>query len=210
MQPTNSSAVRVRRAEPRDLKAVLRLLKELDAFHVGLEPRMFRKFTGPARSEPWLLERFTQPDEVCFVAQRDKNIVGFVWAKAQPAPPLPVFVPERHLLIADLIVTEAQRRAGIGQKLLSRALAWGKRRGLTRVQLSAFTENRAACALYEKLGFRPLSLVLQGDIEALQTGLSHAPGHLSSQRSSNLYPDDGTDRMAGRARPAISDPALEK
>jgi GNAT superfamily N-acetyltransferase len=58
------------------------------------------------------------------------------------------------------VVRAALRGQGIGRALLERALDWGRIRGIKRVQLTVFDRNREARAFYDKLGFRPLSVVL--------------------------------------------------
>jgi ribosomal protein S18 acetylase RimI-like enzyme len=152
--------VRIRTAVAADLDAVLTLLKELDESHVLLEPSLLQPFSDPPRPSEWLLARFSDPSEACFVAEKRKKIVGFVWSKSQPPPAIPAFIQQPLQLIGDLVVEASQRRRGIGLSLLNRALEWGRARGLTQVQLTVFEKNREARAFYEKLGFRPLSVVL--------------------------------------------------
>lgn len=152
--------VKIRNAVAADLDAVLTLLKELDEAHVLLEPSLLQSFTEPPRPSDWLLTRFTDPNEACFVAEAGRTIIGFVWSKAQPPPAIPAFIQQPLQLIGDLVVEASSRRRGVGLALLNRALDWGRARGLTQVQLTVFEKNREAREFYEKLGFRPLSVVL--------------------------------------------------
>ena len=151
---------RIRTAIPSDLKAVLSLLRELDEAHVALEPSLLRPFSDPPRPSDWLLTRFADPNEACFVAEVDERVVGFVWSKAQSPPAIPAFIQEPLQIVGDVIVEASQRGRGIGRALVERALAWGRVRGLKQVQLTVFAENARAREFYEELGFRPLSVVL--------------------------------------------------
>jgi ribosomal protein S18 acetylase RimI-like enzyme len=46
------------------------------------------------------------------------------------------------------------RRQGLGRRLLTACIEQAWARGLTRIELEARADNRAAIALYERLGFR--------------------------------------------------------
>lgn len=54
-----------------------------------------------------------------------------------------------------MLVTVRYRGAGIGQELVRRALAMAREAGAGRVVLRVSEGNRAALALYHKMGFRP-------------------------------------------------------
>ena len=55
--------------------------------------------------------------------------------------------------LEDLFVREGARRAGLGAALVEAALERARERGCTRVHLDTNDGNRAALALYERLGF---------------------------------------------------------
>ncbi len=62
-------------------------------------------------------------------------------------------------LIEDMVVAAALRRKGIGRGLLRAAEAWARREGLTRLQLLAEAENRAALDFYRAAGWHGTGLV---------------------------------------------------
>lgn len=61
-----------------------------------------------------------------------------------------------HLVIEWVACDPAHRRRGFIQRLLERALAEGRDRGLSRAQVSIVKGNHAAAAAYERAGFRML------------------------------------------------------
>ncbi len=150
----------IREARSPDLGAVMELLRELDEAHIDLEPSLLQPFSEPPRPSDWLLTRFSEPNEACFVAELEGEVVGFVWSKWQNAPNIPAFVQEPTQIVGDLVVRSTLRGQGIGRALLERALEWGRSHGIKRVQLTVFERNRSAREFYDKLGFRPLSVVL--------------------------------------------------
>ncbi len=65
--------------------------------------------------------------------------------------------------LEDLYVEEHARRFGIGEQLVSAALARARERGCRRVELDVNEANEPARALYEKLGFSSFSAELGGN-----------------------------------------------
>ena len=58
--------------------------------------------------------------------------------------------------LAKMAVTPAERRHGIGRRLMSAAIALAERIGATRLYLETNHTLTGAIALYESMGFRPL------------------------------------------------------
>lgn len=150
----------IRPAADKDVQAVMALLRELDESHVELEPTLLRVFDSAPRPTEWLLTRFADPNEACFVAELEGKVVGFVWSKAQSPPQIPAFIQEPLQVVGDLVVHAGARRRGVGRALVEHVLGWGRARGLRQVQLTVFARNESANRFYEQLGFRPLSYVL--------------------------------------------------
>lgn len=63
---------------------------------------------------------------------------------------------EAHLL--NVAVAPDARRKGIGRALVEHLVAYAKENAITKVLLEVRAENRAARALYEKLGFREINV----------------------------------------------------
>jgi RimJ/RimL family protein N-acetyltransferase len=59
----------------------------------------------------------------------------------------------KHVGALGMGVAATHRRRGVGERLVKAALDRSRAAGLTRVELEVFASNRAAIALYEKLGF---------------------------------------------------------
>jgi ribosomal protein S18 acetylase RimI-like enzyme len=57
--------------------------------------------------------------------------------------------------LEDLFVEERARRAGLGEALVAFAIERARARGCGRIELDVSESNRAAWALYERMGFSP-------------------------------------------------------
>lgn len=83
-------------------------------------------------------------DRCCLVARAgDGHLAGFAMAVVQP--------DAAHVL--DIAVAEAQRRRGIGARLMETLLQQVSERGADAVTLEVRRSNDAALALYRRLGF---------------------------------------------------------
>ncbi|MFI0239950.1 GNAT family N-acetyltransferase [Streptomyces sp. NPDC016845] len=149
MRETNDSAPQVRVRSAEDLPgcvAVLRAVHEQDRYPVR----------WPPDPERWLAH---DADDTGWVAQLDGRIVGHVLlvrpdggdvAPGLLAPDTPVAVVSR------LFVDPAARGRRIGALLLDRAAREAQSRG-ARAVLDVVTSDRAAIALYERLGWEFLA-----------------------------------------------------
>jgi ribosomal protein S18 acetylase RimI-like enzyme len=59
-----------------------------------------------------------------------------------------------YLGLFDIVTNSLYRRKGYGEKLIGAILQWGQNNGAELAYLQVMLENKAACSLYQKLGFR--------------------------------------------------------
>jgi ribosomal protein S18 acetylase RimI-like enzyme len=56
--------------------------------------------------------------------------------------------------LQQVVVEKSARRRGLGLELVSAALRWARLRGARQAWLQVIADNRPACTLYERIGFR--------------------------------------------------------
>lgn len=132
----------VRQAGASDLAALARLF---DAY---------RQFYGRAGNLPaareFLAARLDRSESVLFLAEEADTPAGF----AQLYPSFSSVSLARSFVLNDLFVAPAFRRRGVASRLLSAAAGYAESVGAVRLTLSTATDNRAAQALYESMGWR--------------------------------------------------------
>ena len=64
------------------------------------------------------------------------------------------FSGEAYGYIADIAVSPADERQGVGQALMEAGEAWARQKGYRLLALEVFAQNERACRFYEKLGYR--------------------------------------------------------
>jgi putative acetyltransferase len=139
--------VHVRRAEPRDAKALVELAQA-----VASEPQGWLITEGEWRSvgeERRYLRAIRRSLHVAvLVAEGESGVVGRLSITRDPHPAC------AHVADVGLMVARAERRRGIGSALLAAAEGWAGEAGVTKLELHVFPHNAAALALYERAGYR--------------------------------------------------------
>jgi len=135
------SPITIRPAEPPDVDAVLRLMRELaeheqlsQYFQLTHETLTRYCFTAPARLE-------------ILVAVADEGIVGYATYMAQLSP----WAGREYLFVDDVYVVASQRSSGVGSLLMKRIGEIATQRGMD-VRWHVETDNIAAQKFYRALG----------------------------------------------------------
>ncbi|MCR5567319.1 MAG: GNAT family N-acetyltransferase [Clostridiales bacterium] len=150
----------VRRAEARDIPAILDLLVQVDMVHHNGRPDLFK---GPAtKYSAEELEAILADEETpVFVCTNGQDRVlghGFCIMQHSGGQLL-----EEHttLYIDDICVDGAARGQGVGRALYEHILSYARKRGAYNVTLNVWTCNPGAMAFYEKLGLVPYKVGME-------------------------------------------------
>ena len=145
----------IRRAEPRDADALGRLGAALMRTHYAFDMRRFLE-PGEGAEEGYaefLVSQLRDRESIVLVAERDGDIVGYVFAAIEPLSWKDL--RDECGFIHDLLVTDAARRSGVGESLLNAAIDWLREQEMPRVVLGTAAQNDTARRLFERRGFRP-------------------------------------------------------
>jgi GNAT superfamily N-acetyltransferase len=148
-------SIQIRRAEERDLPVLGRLGAQLVRTHHDFDPLRFMA-PGPSIEEGygWFLgSQLGEADTLVLVAERDGEVLGYVFAGLEPQSWKELRDPAGF--IHDLLVVDEARGQGVGARLLEEAASWLEAQGAPRVMLWTAQANEPAQALFRKLGFRP-------------------------------------------------------
>jgi putative acetyltransferase len=134
--------VTIRRAEPEDFDAFYRIYTERDAYWGTLQPPFPSRETWRKRlAEP-------KPETLIFVACIDGEVVGNAGLHANPQ------ARRAHAMSVGLTVRADHKGRGIGSALMQTICDTAdKWMNVTRLELTVFTDNERAIALYRKFGF---------------------------------------------------------
>ena len=148
------NGTRVRRAEARDIPAIMGLLVQVNMVHHNGRPDLFNgpttKYTeGELKA---ILSDDSTPVFVC-VDEGDR-VLGHGFCVLQHAGGR---LMEEHdtLYIDDICVDEAARGQGVGRALYAHILDFAREAGCYNVTLNVWSCNPGAMAFYERLGLKP-------------------------------------------------------
>lgn len=136
-----SADVELREARPDDFEAVTRLLGEMGVPVPSAErqPAVRRAFEDHLR----------RPDAHARVAEREGDVMGLSTLVLRR----PFYMTEPQAWIAELVVADRARGAGIGAALLDTVLALAVEHGVYACVLESGTQRKVAHRLYAAAGF---------------------------------------------------------
>ncbi len=150
----------VRRAEARDISAILNLLVQVDMVHHNGRPDLFRgpatKYTADELKA--ILADEARPVFVC--VDEEDRVLGHGFCVMQETGG-PLLVEHTALYIDDICVDEAARGQGVGRMLYEYILDYAREKGAYHVILNVWTCNPGAMAFYEKLGLVPYKVGME-------------------------------------------------
>jgi ribosomal protein S18 acetylase RimI-like enzyme len=143
--------IEIRPAVPDDLQAVAVLHDRLSE-----EQEPWRVFPPRAGIRREFLDRLeaslADPSELLLVAEVDKEVVGIAFAhETTPSS----FSDERAVELSAVVVKDEHREQGVGRALTEAAARFARDRGIPRLVLKVFAQNRQALAFWEAVGFGP-------------------------------------------------------
>lgn len=131
----------VRRASIDDLADIVPLF---DAYRV-----FYGQSSDLERARLFLKTRLNNQESIIFIAYQDDRAVGFT----QLYPTYSSVRTQKNWILNDLYVRSTERKTGIGEALINRAIAFAKADETDVIQLETHIDNSVAQGLYLKMGF---------------------------------------------------------
>lgn len=161
MGADGQDSVEIELGSPADVESLRELWLELHHHHARVGPQS-GEFTDDETSWRYRSRSYrvwlSDPRSFLLLARRGSNLVGYALVK--------VFEPDAFELdswrspplaaeLETLVVTAADRGAGIGGRLLDRVDGELEQRGIRELVVGLIPGNDAALRLYERRGFAP-------------------------------------------------------
>ena len=155
----------IREYQPEEAQQIEACFVALQDFLHRLDPQVLE---GQA-ARPYLdfmLASCRKTSGKIFVAEVEKQIVGFVclWLKVQ-SDELDE-EPAEYAFISDLVILPAYRGRGLGRMLLQTAEEYARRHGATALKLEVLAKNEGALSLYQRHGFSAYQLLLVKNLDS--------------------------------------------
>jgi ribosomal protein S18 acetylase RimI-like enzyme len=138
----------IREGEERDIDQIAKLAFEFEEYLDDLESTPEEEKVSKDIVRNVLLDGFSDPKHIFFVAEQNGKLVGFsdFWV-------YPEFIHGgMSVYLNNLYVTKENRRVGIGSNLLSATIKKSKELGAVALHISVLPENVIAQNFYKKNG----------------------------------------------------------
>jgi ribosomal protein S18 acetylase RimI-like enzyme len=151
----------IRRAEPRDMADINRLLHQvLDVHHNG-RPDLFKAGAKKYTDEE-LAAILGNDDTPVFVAvDEEDTVLGYAFCIFQQHLHNNILTDVKTLYIDDLCVDEEKRGQHVGRALYEHVVAFAKQSGCYNLTLNVWACNESAMRFYEKCGLVPQKIGME-------------------------------------------------
>ena len=154
MEKTVTSGYAVRRAEEKDIPAVLKLLVQVDMVHHMGRPDLFK---GPATKYSAeelkaIFQDDTTPVFVC--VNTEGTVCGHAFCIHRQIKDDSVLTDIKTLYIDDICVDENMRGKHVGSTLYEHVMEYARENDFYNVTLNVWSCNPGAMKFYESLGFK--------------------------------------------------------
>ena len=153
----------IRFAEPKDIPAIIDLLRQVGQVHHNIRPDIFRN-RAQKYDEAALAELLQDPQRPIFIAEEGK-VLGYCFCILEETANHPVLMDEKTLYIDDLCVDENCRGKHVGRHLYDHACRFAREQGCQTVTLNVWCGNDSAMAFYEKMGLKPRKIYMETRLE---------------------------------------------
>ena len=146
--------VKIRRAEDKDIPALLGLLNQVLEIHAGIRPDIF--IPGPTKYTVDELREMLKDDKrpIYVAADGQDHCVGYVFCQMREQPFSNNLVSFTSLFIDDLCVDQSARGRHVGEALFEHVKQEAKKMGCYEVTLNVWAGNTSAEKFYEKMGMK--------------------------------------------------------
>ena len=99
-------------------------------------------------------ELLADPAVSIFIAEENREAIGYIFCKLIERPENPFTFAMRSLLVEHISVRPAARGKGVGTALMKQAEMLAKALAVQRIQLDSWDFNADAHSFFERLGFQ--------------------------------------------------------
>lgn len=150
----------VRRAEEKDVAAIIELLKQVNKVHYDGRPDLFKLATKYTADE---LRKIIANDQTPVFVCVDENgkVLGHGFCVFQRPENTNLLQDILTLYIDDICVDENARGLHVGSAIYNHIIEFAKQSGCYNVTLNVWSCNPGAMKFYEKLGLVPYKVGME-------------------------------------------------
>ncbi len=152
----------IRKAEARDIPAIVDLARQMADLHHAIDP-YYKSSAAYKTLEEDFSEELEDKDSALIVAEEGRKIVGYFRGMIEPAPMY--LTPKKIGIVYDLFVLPDSRRKGAGERLFVAAMDWFRDRNVKNIELNVDARNTVGVSFWKKRGFADYKIRMRKDLE---------------------------------------------
>lgn len=150
----------IRRAEIKDMPAIIDLLNQVLTVHHNGRPDLFKAECRKYNDDE-LCELIADDGKPIFVAEDDGIILGYAFCVFICHKNDNILTDIKTLYIDDLCVDENARGKHVGKSLYEYVLDYARKSGCYNVTLNVWSCNEKAMGFYQKCGLTPYKVGME-------------------------------------------------
>ena len=154
----------IRRANFSDIPKINDLLRQVLEVHANGRPDIFKHGTAKYSDEKLKTMLHSQSAPIYVAVNDNDEVLGYAFCQYRDIKDSAFIHDVKYCYIDDICVDNTQRGKGIGTELYEHVKLQAIKDGYNEIRLNVWTLNESAMHFYQKLGFSPLSMILQQKI----------------------------------------------
>ena len=142
----------VRKAEKRDIDAIIRLLHQVNMVHYEKRPDLFKPYT--TKYDEQELEALLGDDSKPIFVYDDGEVLGHAFCQISEVKNHRLLQDAKTLYIDDICVEETARGRHIGQSLYEYVRDYARSIGCYNITLNVWEGNDSALSFYRSMGMQ--------------------------------------------------------
>jgi len=155
----------IRLANTNDINNINNLLYQVHKVHSDGRNDIFKEGMKKYSSED-VVEIINNPDKPIFVYEENNIVVGYAFCVIKQIKNNSSLVDRIELYIDDLCVDSNYQGKGIGTKLYNYVKEYANQINADSVTLNVWCFNEKAMKFYQKLGLKPLKVIMEDNIKS--------------------------------------------
>jgi ribosomal protein S18 acetylase RimI-like enzyme len=142
----------VRKAEKRDIDAIIKLLHQVNMVHYEKRPDLFKPYT--TKYDEQELEALLGDDSKPIFVYDDGEVLGHAFCQISEVKDHRLLQDAKTLYIDDICVEETARGRHIGQSLYEYVRDYARSIGCYNITLNVWEGNDSALSFYRSMGMQ--------------------------------------------------------
>jgi ribosomal protein S18 acetylase RimI-like enzyme len=151
----------IRTADPSDVKALVRLNRQVQSLHAALYPNDFKANVDDDELSEFILATMDQYGNRIAIAEIAGNAVGYVWFEVRNRPETALTFAKRTVFLQQICISSDNRRQKIGSALMRHVEQFATKENADEIILGAWSSNETARSFFPSCGFEAFTILLR-------------------------------------------------